>query len=113
MSRIVYVNGEFVAEEAASVSVFDRGFLFADGVYEVSSVLRGKLVDNQGHMMRLRRSLSELNMPSPATDEEIEAAQMQLIERNSLDEGLIYLQVTRGAADRDFAYPKDAKPTLV
>ena len=113
MSRIVYVNGEFVPEEEAQVSIFDRGFMFADGVYEVSSILRGKLIDNQGHMTRLRRSLAELDMASPATDDEIEAIQMQLIERNNLEEGLIYLQVTRGAADRDFAYPKDTKPTLV
>lgn len=113
MSRIVYVNGEFVPEEEAQVSIFDRGFMFADGVYEVSSILRGKLIDNQGHMTRLRRSLSELDMPSPGTDEEIEAIQLELIKRNNLEEGLIYLQVTRGAADRDFAYPKDTKPTLV
>lgn len=113
MSRIVYVNGEFVPEEDAKVSVFDRGFIFADGVYEVSSVLRGKLIENTGHLVRLRRSLSELNMSSPATDEEIEAIQKELIERNNLDEGLVYLQVTRGAADRDFAFPKDVAPTLV
>jgi D-alanine transaminase len=113
MSRIVYVNGEFVPEADAKVSVFDRGFMFADGVYEVSSVLRGKLIENNGHMVRLRRSLSELEMPSPATDEEIEAIQKELIKRNNLDEGLVYLQVTRGAADRDFAYPKGVTPTLV
>lgn len=113
MSRIVYVNGEFVPEEEARISIFDRGFMFADGVYEVSSVLRGKLIDNAGHMARLRRSMSELDMPSPATDDAIEAAQMELIKRNNLEEGLIYLQVTRGAADRDFAYPKDVEPTLV
>jgi D-alanine transaminase len=113
MSRIVYVNGEFVPEADAKVSVFDRGFMFADGVYEVSSVLRGKLIENNGHMVRLRRSLSELEMPSPATDEEIEAIQKELIKRNNLDEGLVYLQVTRGAADRDFAYPKGVAPTLV
>ncbi|RVU83674.1 D-amino-acid transaminase [Leucothrix sargassi] len=114
MSRIVYVNGQFVPEEEASVSVFDRGFMFADGVYEVSSVLRGKLIENEGHMTRLRRSLSELSMPSPATDEEIEAIQNKLISLNKVEEGLVYLQVTRGAADRDFLYPADdVKPTLV
>ncbi len=113
MSRIVYVNGEFVPEEEAKVSVFDRGFMFADGVYEVSSVLRGKLIDNNGHMVRLNRSMNELDMAHPCTDEEIERIQHELIKRNNLEEGLIYLQVTRGAADRDFAYPKDAKSTLV
>jgi len=113
MSRIVYVNGDFVAEEDAKISVFDRGFLFADGVYEVSSVLNGQLIDNQGHMVRLHRSLNELDMASPGTDAEIEAIQKKLIADNNLEEGLVYLQVTRGAADRDFIYPKDVKPSLV
>ena len=113
MSRIVYVNGEFVPEEEAKISVFDRGFLFADGVYEVSSVLNGKLVDNKGHLIRLQRSLDELGMGRPCSDEEIEAAQYKLLEDNDVTEGLVYLQVTRGAADRDFAYPADAKPSLV
>jgi len=113
MSRIVYVNGAFVPEEEAKISVFDRGFLFADGVYEVSSVLNGKLIDNAGHMVRLHRSLNELDMPAPCSDAEIEAAQIKLIKDNNVVEGLVYLQVTRGAADRDFAYPKDAKASLV
>ncbi|MGB5561452.1 MAG: D-amino-acid transaminase [Sedimenticolaceae bacterium] len=113
MSRIVYVNGEYLPEEQARVSVFDRGFLFADGVYEVSSVLRGKLIDNPGHLARLHRSLNELDMAAPAGDDEIQVIQQTLIEKNNLDEGLVYLQVTRGVADRDFAYPKGVKPSLV
>jgi len=114
MSRIVYLNGEYLPEEQARVSVFDRGFLFADGVYEVSSVLRGKLIDNQGHLVRLRRSLNELAMAAPASDAEIESIQNSLIERNNVDEGLVYLQVTRGEADRDFAYPEGVvQPSLV
>lgn len=113
MSRIVYVNGEYLPEEEARISVFDRGFLFADGVYEVSSVLRGRLIDNPGHMARLHRSLTALDMAAPATDTELEAIQMSLIERNQVDEGLVYLQVTRGAADRDFVYPEGVKPSLV
>ncbi|MFB0951471.1 MAG: D-amino-acid transaminase [Rhodospirillales bacterium] len=113
MSRIVYVNGEYLAEEDAKISVFDRGFLFADAVYEVSAVLKGKLVDNDAHLKRLARSLGELKMTPPATGEEIEAIQMELIRRNSIDEGVIYLQATRGAADRDFAFPKNATPSLV
>lgn len=113
MSRIVYVNGSYLPEEEAKVSVFDRGFLFADGVYEVTSILRGKLVDNHGHLVRLHRSLGELNMAAPASDDDIEAIQKALIEKNDVDEGLVYLQVTRGAADRDFAYPEDASPSLV
>ena len=113
MSRIVYVNGEYLPEEHAKISVFDRGFLFADGVYEVSSVLRGRLIDNQGHLTRLHRSLSELDMATPASDAEIETIQNTLIEKNAVDEGLVYLQVTRGAADRDFAYPEGVAPSLV
>jgi D-alanine transaminase len=113
MSRTVYVNGEFVPEEDAKVSVFDRAFLFADGVYEVSSVLNGKLIDNAAHLARLERSLTQLKMPAPATGDEIEAIQKELIARNKLTEGTVYLQVTRGSADRDFNFPVDPKPTLV
>lgn len=113
MSRIVYVNGEFVAEENAMISVFDRGFLFADAVYEVSSVLEGKLIDNEAHIKRLHRSLGELNMAAPVSDDEIVRVQKELIERNNLNEGMIYQQVTRGAADRDFPFPSGAKPGLV
>ena len=113
MTRTVYVNGAFVPEDEAKISVFDRGFLFSDGVYEVSTVVHGKLLDNPAHLARLRRSMSELKLPSPATDEEIVAAQKKLIEQNSLEEGAVYLQVSRGAADRDFAFPANPKPSLV
>ncbi len=113
MSRIVYVNGEYLKEADAKISVFDRGFLFADGVYEVSSVLQGKLIDNEGHMVRLKRSMDELQMQQPASAEEIETIQKNLIEKNGVKEGLVYLQVTRGAADRDFIYPENTKPSLV
>lgn len=113
MSRIVYVNGEYLPEEDAKISVFDRGFLFADGVYEVSSVLDGKLIDNDGHLQRLHRSMDELEMNAPASDEAITTAQQELIERNGIEEGLVYLQVTRGSADRDFAYPPADTPTTL
>lgn len=113
MSRIVYVNGEYLPEEDAKISVFDRGFLFADGVYEVSAVIGGKLVDNDAHLTRLARSMSELKMTPPASGEEITAIMREMVERNDIDEGLVYLQVTRGAADRDFAFPKDATPSLI
>ncbi|MDJ0992958.1 MAG: D-amino-acid transaminase [Dinoroseobacter sp.] len=113
MSRIVYVNGEFVPEEEAKISVFDRGFLFADGVYEVTSVLDGKLIDFDGHAKRLERSLSELEMDAPVTMEELLDIHRELVARNEVNEGLVYLQVTRGAADRDFAYPEGAAPSLV
>ncbi|MCP5153032.1 MAG: D-amino-acid transaminase [Ectothiorhodospiraceae bacterium] len=113
MSRIVYVNGEYLPEEQAKISVFDRGFLFADGIYEVTSVLNGKLVDNAAHLARMRRSIAAIGLPSPGSDEEVEAIQKQMIVRNNLDEGTVYLQVTRGVADRDFAYPKNPKAGLV
>ncbi len=113
MSRIVYVNGEYLPEEDAKISVFDRGFLFADGVYEVSAVIGGKLVDNDAHLTRLTRSMNELKMTPPASGEEITAIMEEMVKRNDIDEGLVYLQVTRGAADRDFAMPKDATPSLV
>ncbi len=113
MSRIVYVNGEFLPEQDAKISVFDRGFLFADAVYEVSTVLEGKLIDNNAHMQRLARSLSELSMDPACTNEELVAAQHKLVELNGVTEGLLYLQMSRGVADRDFGYPPDAKSSLV
>ena len=113
MSRTVYVNGEYLPEEEAKVSIFDRAFLFADGVYEVTSVLGGKLIAFDGHVERLWRSLSELEMSAPCTEDELLEIHRQLIARNGFDEGLIYLQVTRGAADRDFAWTDDLVPGLV
>lgn len=113
MSRIVYVNGEYVPEEEAKVSIFDRAFLFADGIYEVTAVLDGKLVDYDAHMERLHRSLRELDMAQPASDADIREMHEQLMARNDLTEGLIYMQITRGVAERDFAYPEDAKQTMV
>jgi D-alanine transaminase len=114
MTRTVYVNGDYLPEGEAKVSVFDRGFLMADGVYEVTSVLDGKLVDFPGHIARLRRSLAELDMASPATDEDLLAIHRELVARNAIEHGMVYLQVTRGAAERDFAYPDPATPpTLV
>ncbi len=115
MGRIVYVNGDMVPEAEARVSVFDRGFLMADGVYEVTSVLGGKLVDFPGHMARLRRSLAELGMAEPMEEDALLAIHRDLVERNAITDGMVYLQVTRGApGDRDFAYPDPATPpTLV
>ncbi len=113
MGRIVYVNGAYLAEEDAKVSIFDRGFLFADGVYEVTSVLDGKLLEFDGHATRLKRSLSELKMDCPVSDEALLEIHRELVTRNDLEEGLIYLQITRGAADRDFAFPENAEQTVV
>lgn len=111
--RIVYVNGEFVPENEAKISVFDRGLLFSDAVYEVSAVVGGKLVDNGAHLRRLERSLSELDMRSPVSNDELSQLQHQLIERNNLVDGWLYLQVSRGAEDRNFVYSEDLKPSLV
>lgn len=113
MSRIVYVNGEYLPEEQGKISIFDRGFLFADGVYEVTAVVNGKLVDYGPHMERLERSLKELQMGWPCSKDELKAMHLEMVKRNALTEGIIYMQVTRGAADRDFKFPKDAKPTLI
>jgi D-alanine transaminase len=113
LSRIAYVNGDFLPLDEARISILDRGFLFADGIYEVSAVLDGKLVDNEAHLVRLARSVREIALLLPETLERIEEIQKELIARNDLVEGVVYLQVTRGAADRDFAFPKDVKPSLV
>lgn len=113
MGRIVYVNGEYVPEEEGKVSIFDRGFLFADGVYEVSAVINGNLVDYEAHMERLVRSLGEIRIKGSAARDELDTMHKELIKRNNLTEGWIYMQITRGAADRDFKFPKDVKPTLI
>jgi len=113
MSRTFYVNGQFVAEADATVSVLDRGFLFADGVYEVSTILGGRLIDNRAHLARLARSLDALAMAAPCTEEELVSAQERLVEMNQVTEGMLYLQVSRGVAERDFAYPKVPKSSLV
>ena len=103
--RTVYVNGDFLPEDRATVSIFDRGFLFADAVYEVTSVLGGKLIDFAGHAARLERSLGELGMAMPMDADALLDVHRRLVEENGIEDGLVYLQVTRGAADRDFAYP--------
>lgn len=114
--RTVYVNGTWVPEDQATVSVFDRGFLMADGVYEVTTVIDGKLVDFAGHIARLDRSLSELDMPAPATADDLLAIHREIVARNGITDGRVYLQVTRGnPGDRDFLFPDPqvTKPTLV
>ena len=113
MSRIVYVNGEFLPEEQAKVSVFDRAFLFADAVYEVTTVLDGKLVDFEGHAHRLERSLRELNIRNPLTIGELLHLHREIVARNALVEGDVYLQIGRGVADRDFLMPEGVEPSVV
>lgn len=113
MSRIVYVNGSYVPEEEAKVSVFDRAFLFGDGVYEVTAVLDRLLVDFDAHLARLDRSLKEIALTAPISKSDLRELHEELIKRNAVDEGIVYLEITRGAADRDFAYPENAAPTIV
>ncbi|TWC00413.1 D-alanine aminotransferase [Bradyrhizobium macuxiense] len=117
MEKIAYVNGSYVPHSEAKVSVFDRGFLFADGIYEVAAVLEGKLIDNASHLARLKRSVGEIQLALPETLERIEEIQKELVKRNDLVNGMVYLEVTRGAdKGRDFAFPKaeaNVKPTLV
>ena len=114
MDSIAYVNGSFVPLSEAKVSILDRGFLFADGIYEVAAVLDGKLVDNASHLARLKRSVGEISLELPEGLERIEEIQKELVARNKLENGLVYLEVTRGAdTGRDFAFPKGVKPTLI
>ncbi|UZW54405.1 D-amino-acid transaminase [Sphingobium sp. JS3065] len=111
---IAYLNGRFLPLAEAQVSVLDRGFLFADGIYEVAAVIDGKLVDSASHLARLERSTGEIGIALPLSLAEIEAAQKELVARNTLTEGLVYLQITRGAdATRDFLPSPDIQPTLV
>jgi D-alanine transaminase len=116
MTRTVYVNGEYLPETEAKISIFDRGFLMADAVYEVTSVLDGKLIDFEGHAVRLERSLNELDMQPACTKEELLEIHRKLVELNEIEEGLVYLQVTRGSdGDRDFVFPdpETTKPGIV
>ena len=112
--RQVYINGEFKKEDEAKVSVFDRGLLFSDSLYEVTTVINGKLIDFNNHMKRLDRSMTELKFKKLLNHKDILEFHRKLIELNNLKEGMIYLQVTRGVADRSFDMPKDEiKPTVL
>ena len=112
MKRVVYINGEYLPEDQAKISIFDRAVLFGDAIYEVVGVLDGKLIDFEAHMQRYQRSLGELNIPVPLNSDEILAAFRKLVELNQLEEGLIYMQVTRGEADRDFVWQEGLSPTV-
>jgi D-alanine transaminase len=111
--RSVYLNGAFVPEHEAKISVFDRGFMFADAIYEVTAVLQGKLVDFDLHLARLARSLAEMALALPINNAQLLAIHRELIERNQLHEGLVYMQVSRGAEDRNFLYPPAGTPLTV
>ncbi len=112
--RQVYINGEFKKEDEAKVSIFDRGLLFSDSVYEVTSVINSKLIDFKYHVKRLDHSMNELKFKTLIDHDEILAFHRKLIELNNLKEGMIYTQVTRGVVDRSFDMPKQAiKPTVL
>ena len=113
MSRIAYVNGRYLPHREASVHVEDRGFQFADGVYEVIAVKNGSFVDETPHLARLRRSLGEMRMTAPMSDAALKSVMRETVRRNRVKDGILYLQVTRGSAPRDFAFPKGAKPSLI
>jgi len=113
MSRIAYVAGQYLSHRQAAVHIEDRGFQFADGVYEVIAVNGGRLVDEAPHLTRLHRSLAELRIAPPIGDAALKIVIREIVRRNGVDTGIVYLQVTRGAAPREHAFPKAAKPTLV
>ncbi len=113
MGRIVYVHGAFVPEEKARIGLFDRGFLFGDAVYEVTAVMAGRMIDNDLHLARLERSLRELDIPLGLSVDAIVAVPSELIARNGLRDGIVYLQVSRGEADRDFLHAETLVPKLI
>ena len=113
MSRVVFVNGEYLPYEQSRVHIEDRGYQFADGVYEVFAVIENKLADYDAHMSRLLRSLSELNIKLPYSRKSIFFHISNIVKQNLISNGLIYLQISRGVASRDFKYPKNIKSSLV
>lgn len=114
MSRIAYVNGRYVPRNEAGVSIEDRGYQFADGVYEVCEVRGGRLIDEQRHMARLDRSLNELRIARPMSRAALALVLRETVRRNRVREGIVYVQVTRGVAPRDFPFPPNGtQPSLV
>ena len=113
MSRIAYVNGRYRPHRDAVVHIEDRGYQFADGVYEVIAVRGGKLIDEALHFARLRRSLGELRIEGALADAPLKVVMREVIRRNGVVNGIVYLQITRGTAPRDHAFPKAARPVVV
>ena len=113
MSRFSYVNGRFVRHGSASVHIEDRGYQFADGVYEVIALTGGRFVDMDLHLTRLDRSLGELRIARPMSDRALTMVLTNLAKKNGIREGSVYLQITRGVAPRDFPFPIDAVPQMV
>ena len=113
MPRVAYVNGRFVSHAQAVVHIEDRGFQLADGVYEVWAVFDGRLADAAGHFQRLARSLGELRIAAPMGDRALKILLAEVIRRNRVTDGVVYLQVTRGVATRDHAFPDPPVPPSV
>jgi D-alanine transaminase len=114
MSRIAYVNGRYVPHGQAKVAVEDRGYQFADGVYEVCEVRGGRMIDETRHMARLGRSLKELRIAQPMSPRALAVVMRETIRRNRVRDGIVYLQVTRGVAKRDFPFPVEStRPSVV
>lgn len=109
---VCWLNGQYLPEADAHVSIFDRGLLFGDGVYEVAAVYNGRLLDADLHLVRLERSLGEIGMTMPQSAAAWLDVMQSLVDRNDITEGLVYLQITRGAAERDFAFPANIVPTM-
>ncbi|WP_086234693.1 D-amino acid aminotransferase [Campylobacter devanensis] len=109
----VFLNGEFIDKDSAKISIFDRGFIFGDGIYEVVPVINSIIVEKDGFWDRFQRSLNEINLNLPYTNDEFESILNNLIEINSLKEGGLYIQITRGVAPRDFSFVKGVKPTIM
>jgi len=112
MSRIVYLNGDYIPDHEAKISIFDRAVNFGDAIYDVAGVLDGKLIDFEHHMQRYFSSLQKLAIDSPLTQAEILQAFRRLVELNRIEEGLVYMQVTRGVAERDFVWPEGIEPNI-
>lgn len=114
MSRIAYVNGRYVDQRLAEVNIEDRGYQFGDGIYEVVHVHAGRFIDEDRHLDRLDRSLREIQLPAPMSRAALRHVMRELLRRNRVTEGLVYMQVTRGVARRDHAFPaKPVPPALV
>jgi D-alanine transaminase len=113
MSRVAYVSGRYLPHREASVHIEDRGYQFADGVYEVIAVERGRLVDEGLHLKRLERSLAELDITKPMPEAALRTVMREVLRRNRVQDGIIYIQMTRGVAPRDHAFPKDARTQVV
>ena len=112
MNPVVYLNGKYLKPDEAQISIFDRGCLFGDAVYEVAGVMDGKLIDFDAHMTRLSRSLTELSIPQPMDKQVILEAYRTLVTQNQIVEGLVYMQITRGEADRDFIWSEGLVPNV-